>query len=637
MPQRRDDPRAPRPRPSSAGSSGPAAGPRRPPCWPGTRGLPGPDRRRSVSTSTAGASPLRAETQHVVELLTEASSLADAARPRRRPTRRPGSLAHGPGRAVELPRAARQRRRDARLEGCPAADQGLAGQGRPAAPRHPRSARRSGQQDLAERQQFQELPAGCGTRPSSTRPSSSSTPAAAARGCATRPARRLAVYARDPKADEDAGAWPRRSPTCSPDAEKRRIVDGCYDLLLMLSEAVEPAAGLKILDRAAAAAPRSRPRPTTSAAPSAWPARRRRRPGSARRSWPPAGPRHRAGPLPDRPRAAAPGQWDEAISSLEAAVRLDPDQTAAQLLLAICEYNVQPRRLGEAPEPPQRLPPEPSRPGRALPAARPGPRRAGEPGLARIDPRPPASEHGTPDARPTGLRGRRGRLRRGARSAADRRPPLRAAGQPGRHVPPGRPVRRVARRPRGGHPAPAAAVPGLRDAGPAGTSGRAGSTRRRAPSARPSSGRPTPPSGPRSIAAGAGFTANRRDATCARSARPRCRPRGGDPARAGRSEAKASDHVERARLLFGGARIEEALAACAAALALVPDHPAAHQLRISVPDGPEAVRRGARARATPTSAGEHADGRGPGDPRPGPVSPGRTTPARSPTTPGPSS
>ena len=46
-------------------------------------------------------------------------------------------------------------------------------------------------------------------------------------------------------------------------------------------------------------------------------------------------------------------------------------------------------------------------------------------------------------------------------------------------------------------------------------------------------------------------------------------------------DLKASDHVERARLLFGGARFEEAIAACAAATAIVPDQPAAHQLRIS--------------------------------------------------------
>ena len=47
------------------------------------------------------------------------------------------------------------------------------------------------------------------------------------------------------------------------------------------------------------------------------------------------------------------------------------------------------------------------------------------------------------------------------------------------------------------------------------------------------------------------------------------------------SPESAGDHVERARLLFGGGRHEEALAACATAIRLVPDHPEAHRLRIS--------------------------------------------------------
>lgn len=47
------------------------------------------------------------------------------------------------------------------------------------------------------------------------------------------------------------------------------------------------------------------------------------------------------------------------------------------------------------------------------------------------------------------------------------------------------------------------------------------------------------------------------------------------------SPEAAGNHVERARLLFGGGRHEEALAACAAALRLVPDHAEAHRLRIS--------------------------------------------------------
>ena len=39
-------------------------------------------------------------------------------------------------------------------------------------------------------------------------------------------------------------------------------------------------------------------------------------------------------------------QWREAIESLETAVALDPDQTAAQLLLAICNYNVRAQTAG---------------------------------------------------------------------------------------------------------------------------------------------------------------------------------------------------------------------------------------------------------------------------------------------------
>ena len=72
-------------------------------------------------------------------------------------------------------------------------------------------------------------------------------------------------------------------------------------------------------------------------------------------------------------------------------------------------------------------------------------------------------------------------------------------------------------------------------------------------------------------------------ATCRRNAwRPpwptSTRPSGWNPRTAIR---RPSDHVERARLLFGGGRFEEAIAACAAAIAIVPDQPAAHQLRIS--------------------------------------------------------
>src|SRR5207253_2009235 len=41
-------------------------------------------------------------------------------------------------------------------------------------------------------------------------------------------------------------------------------------------------------------------------------------------------------------------QWEEAIGSLEKALGLDPSLTAAHFLLAICNYQIQPKRLGEA-------------------------------------------------------------------------------------------------------------------------------------------------------------------------------------------------------------------------------------------------------------------------------------------------
>ena len=60
----------------------------------------------------------------------------------------------------------------------------------------------------------------------------------------------LAVYAQDPKsADED---WTLVSslPDTLSEGEKTRIAEGCYDLLLLLSQSVDPTRGLKILDRA---------------------------------------------------------------------------------------------------------------------------------------------------------------------------------------------------------------------------------------------------------------------------------------------------------------------------------------------------------------------------------------------------
>ena len=46
-------------------------------------------------------------------------------------------------------------------------------------------------------------------------------------------------------------------PTALTDAEKARVGDGCYDLLLILSQAVKPAEGLRILDRAVQLRPKT--------------------------------------------------------------------------------------------------------------------------------------------------------------------------------------------------------------------------------------------------------------------------------------------------------------------------------------------------------------------------------------------
>ena len=148
-------------------------------------------------------------------------------------------------------------------------------------------ARGSSRSDPADREQFQgsvdlrsqaQLHAAGFELEPADRLRSSAMPAAAA----------LAVYARDPRRPTRSGPWRPPLPDVLSDAEKAQVAEGCYDLLLLLSQAVDPAAGLKSsIGRRSCA--RSRPRPITSAAPTAWPGRRRRRPDSARKSWPASG------------------------------------------------------------------------------------------------------------------------------------------------------------------------------------------------------------------------------------------------------------------------------------------------------------------------------------------------------------
>ncbi len=111
---------------------------------------------------------------------------------------------------------------------------------------------------------------------------------------------------------------------------------------------MDPAVGLKVLDRAA----RLRPEPTA--------AYHLRRAECLGRLGDAAGREREERLAGRRPPVTALDhflvgrerlinrRWEEAIGSLEKATQLDSDLTAAQLLLAVCHYQVQPRRLGEA-------------------------------------------------------------------------------------------------------------------------------------------------------------------------------------------------------------------------------------------------------------------------------------------------
>jgi len=158
----------------------------------------------------------------------------------------------------------------------------------------------------------------------------------------------LAIYAQDPNAALDAWALASPIPGALSEAEQTKVVEGCYDLLLILSQEASPARGSRLLDRAV----RLRPQATA-----AYHLRR-------------ADCLERAGDLAGRDREiraaqeltpataldyflsgrelAARGRFADAIRLLETAVQRDLDQTAAHLLLAVCYLNVQPRQLSAA-------------------------------------------------------------------------------------------------------------------------------------------------------------------------------------------------------------------------------------------------------------------------------------------------
>ena len=156
------------------------------------------------------------------------------------------------------------------------------------------------------------------------------------------------MYAGDPRAPVDAWSIVDRLPRALTDAERASVRDGCYDLLLMLSQAADAAECLRILDRAA------RLRPETTAA------YHLRRANCLERAGDAAGrDRERRAAAAIKPATAldyflqgrelaSRREFARAIRSLDRALELDPAQTSAHLVLAFCDLNVQPNRLGEA-------------------------------------------------------------------------------------------------------------------------------------------------------------------------------------------------------------------------------------------------------------------------------------------------
>jgi len=158
----------------------------------------------------------------------------------------------------------------------------------------------------------------------------------------------LAIYAKDPRAADDAWALASPMPGALSAAEQTKVAEGCYDLLLILSQAAGPAEGMRILDQAV----RLRPQATA-----AYHLRR-------------ADCLERAGDLAGRDREtraaqqlapvtalddflsgrelAARGRFADAIRLLETAVQRDLAQTSAHVLLAVCYLNVRPKQLSAA-------------------------------------------------------------------------------------------------------------------------------------------------------------------------------------------------------------------------------------------------------------------------------------------------
>ena len=159
----------------------------------------------------------------------------------------------------------------------------------------------------------------------------------------------LTTYARDPAAADDAWTLAEPLPSALKDTEKARVADDCYNLLLILSQAAaDPAEGLRILDRAV------RLRPKTTAA------YHRRRAECLERTGDLAG-RDRENQEASRidPVTALDyflngrelvlrRRFADAVRPLNSALQADPENTSAHLLLAVCYLNMQPKALSQA-------------------------------------------------------------------------------------------------------------------------------------------------------------------------------------------------------------------------------------------------------------------------------------------------
>jgi len=158
----------------------------------------------------------------------------------------------------------------------------------------------------------------------------------------------LTLYSANSQAP--GGAWTLIDPlpAALTEAQKTRVRDGCYDLLLILPQALDPAQGLRILDQAV------RLRRETTAA------YHLRRADCLDRAGDLAGRDREARVAREKKPATALDyfligreltfrrQFADAIRALNTALRHDPDQTSAHLLLAVAHFNLRPKGLSEA-------------------------------------------------------------------------------------------------------------------------------------------------------------------------------------------------------------------------------------------------------------------------------------------------